>query len=136
MSELLGKREIIAKVREHFSQPGVEFGYDSVESSCVYRGDGDRTSSVRCAFGVIVPDKLYDPSFEGMVASDVMREDNRISDLFDGEIVSDIPALSDSNYSSTFIDALQELHDGAAVRGDSIAHFLRELDKFEQEQLG
>ena len=57
------------EIKEFFSRPDAELAKvrDAEEGGmkCVYRGNDDPSSPLRCAFGCLLPDELYDPSLEG-----------------------------------------------------------------------
>lgn len=65
--------------------------------SCLYRGPG----GLRCALGHVIPDGLYEESFEGKGAPAVVNE-------LGGRFVKHIE----------FLDALQTRHDGATSPAD------------------
>lgn len=83
---------------------------------CVYRGP----NGTKCAFGVLIPDDLYEKSFEGRGADFVMRE------------------LSEKGYSEFdglnegFVRSLQAAHDRSTQAQDfsaSVELLLRDLAK-------
>jgi hypothetical protein len=66
---MIEPNEAYKRIREHFSAPGAELavGWDeeASEDACFYRYNGDPTSPIRCAAGVLIPDDKYSPSLEG-----------------------------------------------------------------------
>jgi len=96
----MNKQEIYLKMREHFSKPNVKFGViarDTVTEDCVYRGNSDPTSPIRCIFGCILPDDKYDPGMEGKFADQVIDQYG-LKDMFPSdtwEFIADMQALHD-----------------------------------------
>ena len=64
---VLDNQAAYERVRAWFSEEGHEIARVKRDgmTECVYRGDGDPHSPVRCAFGVLIPDELYDSRMEG-----------------------------------------------------------------------
>lgn len=118
----LKEHEIIAHVREFFSRPGAEFAFETTEDDdsglCVYRGNQDPASPIRCAIGCILPDRLYRPEYEEKAA-------RVLWDVLTGERVISAEVTPD------FLTNLQQVHDDAATEEKSIAQFLSNLDEFE-----
>jgi hypothetical protein len=127
MSEPLTRADVIAKVRDHFTRPGAVLAWneDEEESTCVYRMDEDASSSVRCAMGVLIPDEAYSPKMEGHNA-DGVAEAYGLSGLFAPGVVVD-------GDGSSWINALQRVHDAHAKVGATMEDFLAALDSFERE---
>lgn len=112
-------QEAYDAILAHFEQDGAVFGwgdirriddngYVSVERDCVYRGNGDPKSPLRCAFGCLIPDDLYNPGMEGTTASGVLTVSGKYGDLkahFDG-------------LNLTFLDTIQGMHDRLAREGE------------------
>jgi hypothetical protein len=125
------QRAIIGKVREYFSRPDAvlayeaTFKYDEDSGQCVYRGNGDPASSVRCGIGSLVPDSEYDPEWEGEGVYGIWSDLHRILDL---DVHDESARLWLSN--------LQAKHDDKARAGDSVTSFLAALHVFEQETVG
>lgn len=59
-----------------FSRPYAERG-STTGGSCVYRGDEDPKSHVRCAIGCLMPDELYDSEFEAIGSIPAVMAENR-----------------------------------------------------------
>jgi hypothetical protein len=134
VSKLLTKADVIEKIVAHFSKPDAQFAaiYDDVEQKvmCVYRGNNDPESPVRCAMGVCIPDHLYDALMESKCASaviapinGVVRTRSAVGALFAPDV--DMPR---------FLDACQAAHDDfaeSALRegeaGDTVKDFLYKL---------
>lgn len=128
------KTDVINKVRKHFSQPDAEYGFligvdtseyaaslndGTIGDVCVYRGDHDASSPIRCAFGCLIPDELYDPEFDrGSFAADVCVSYPEIADLFADDV------------SYEWLNNLQRIHDTCARNNDPMEVFLAELDEF------
>lgn len=72
------KREALDRMLAHFSAPGAQLGLGTepggTATACIYRADGDASSTVRCSVGVLIPDEIYSPSMEGMDATGLARE--------------------------------------------------------------
>ena len=114
-------------IRAHFQMPGARLSKDS-NGDCFYRcpydisaetgNENDPRADEKCAFGVLIPDDIYDTlsetngiSLEGTSASEVAAQCSRLGyTLFD-------------DLSTDFIDAIQEAHDGSA----SVRDFLRRM---------
>ena len=95
------------KIVDHFSEPGAELANNEAgPTSCVYRGDYDAKSPIRCAFGVLIPDELYTPDFENTTAFN----------LFDNH--PQLTALFDDVGTRRFIVEAQRLHDDCISVGD------------------
>lgn len=136
MSEKLNKQEIIAKVREHFSQPGAQLAIRTNvdhnfpdEAQCVYRGGFDPTSPLRCAFGVLIPDEAYEPSMEGSRAQAVVDDNPHLKNLFESDV------YDGNEFFSTFLNRLQRVHDDIANAKGTVSGFLASLADFEDEEL-
>ncbi len=55
----VSQEQIFKALHDHFSQPDASLGL-SDGGSCVFRGDGNGSDRTRCAFGVFIPDAVYD----------------------------------------------------------------------------
>lgn len=128
------EREIIAKVREHFSRPDAQYGYDAESACCVYRLDNDPASPVRCAVGVLIPDEAYVPEIEScvaptLVASGVYTYEN--DEDKDGTLwrLGDLVELPGD--AGLFLRQLQIAHDDRARDGMPMSSFLAYLDAVE-----
>lgn len=111
----LTRADIIQRVREHFSKPDTVLAFDGAK--CIYRGENDPASPVRCFVGVIIPDEIYNPEFENEPAS-------LIFDVLAPLVATDV--------TPAWLDNLQAIHDDHAAGG---VHFhmedlLRDLDYF------
>lgn len=130
----MNKKEVITKVREHFSQPGVRYGRPEHEdpnvAMCMYRGNSDATSPIRCAFGVLIPDDLYSPDMEGTTSDGVLSHWPAVADLFDLDLRE-----QDTIYDPSFLSRLQQVHDDAARQVLPIDEFLINLDEFEHQEI-
>ena len=110
----------IAKIREHFSQPGAELGISyehDDDGTCLYREDGDPASPVRCGIGVLIPNDLYSNYIEGASAGDLLHEKWALSSVFGADITP------------IFLDRVQEIHDKIAKEGGTASNFLAALDQ-------
>lgn len=97
-------------IRAWFLDPTVPYGY--ANGACVYRGDEEATSPIRCAAGCLIPDKDYRPDWEGS-GSDKVIEALPVHFL---EVDAD------------FLDKAQCLHDSAAINGIPRERFIHDLD--------
>lgn len=67
------EQEAYEAQRAWFTRPDAELGWDAGAAEgddlgangCVYRGEGRRSSLVRCAVGCLIADEDYDSSLEG-----------------------------------------------------------------------
>lgn len=64
MAEYLTKQEIFDKVKKHLLEQG-EHAMEDLE--CRYRTAG----GLKCAVGCLIPDKIYNPSIEGLMVEDL-----------------------------------------------------------------
>ena len=114
-------QEAYEQIRAHFSKPDAVFAfseeeYDRAEGNgCVYRLGGNPKSPVRCAFGALIPDELYDPKFENVSAVELISG-RPFSVLFYG-------------VNRDFIGAAQDEHDLLAMQRATPETFVRALDK-------
>lgn len=126
------KKDVYEKVKAHFSRPGAVFGYDP--NGCVYRGEDDAHSQIRCAFGAILPDDRYHPGMENTIASTVIDGDWFISVNSWGEEPKPGYELTNlfenwDNGFAEFIDEIQQAHDTEAKSNNpSMKNFLLNLD--------
>ena len=67
--------DIVAKHLRHMSRQS--FGVYDGSKICLYHHEG-----LRCAFGVLIPDALYDPCFERQRVDGVLRSSTALGDLF------------------------------------------------------
>lgn len=124
LNPLLNPSDVVRIIHEHFSKPDAVFGFVSNNNDddyCVYRGNDDPSSPVRCAFGCVLPDDLYKPKMENKTASHVLGENGKISDLFNWNGFA----------WNEFLDVLQNIHDNNARAGSSISQFFDDLDEVE-----
>jgi hypothetical protein len=122
-------QEAYEKIRNHFLQPDAVFAVDPRsgiygKGSCIYRGDYDPHSPVRCAFGVLIPDHLYKLQMETKTAEAVLRDHDTLADaLKDGDQRYEINFVM-------FVDEAQSAHDTIATSEEpSIADFINTLDE-------
>ena len=54
------------------------------ETICVYRGDNDPKSPVRCAIGCVLPDELYTAGMEENSVTQVIGTYDAVAELFEG----------------------------------------------------
>ena len=100
MSELL--QEIFDKVRDHLLRQNAKaVKYTEGGGTCAYRG----SNGTKCAAGVLIPDDLYHPRFEG----------KNVGELIDSE-----PELAESlgwddERVATLVSDLQGVHDNSEV---------------------
>lgn len=99
-----------------FSRPDAVLGWDDVAQSCVYRGNGEANSPVRCAAGCLISDEKYDPEIEYMT---VLRL----------PVQRALGIENDSSGLVYFLKRVQQLHDqiANARRDDGPAYFVERL---------
>lgn len=95
-------------IREFFTRPGAELAADK-HGNCYYRHPED--SSRRCAVGCLIPDDLYDPTWEGVSAAVLFQQ-------LGGPDFATFEAQA-------FLDRAQIAHDGA----ETVEDFLVRLDQ-------
>lgn len=115
----LSKLEILQKVREHFVEQGA-LAWDDKAGICKYRTPNGQ----KCAVGALIPDELYNPSYEGKAVHTI----NTFARQKFGELLFD-PKIE------PFLTYLQDMHDRAAgaFREDparALSHFQGDLDHF------
>lgn len=100
---------VINKVREHFEETrqfAIEPTPDGcVTNRCLYRGDGDPKSEVRCAVGCLIPDELYELNrdWEGSAVSNELRDA-----LVEAGVI-------DETVTTRWLQTLQTIHDTLAI---------------------
>lgn len=65
-----------------------------IEEPCAYRGEGD----TKCAFGFLIPDDLYDPSMENVMASVVLDRFPAVQEHLEGvnhDLISKLQHIHD-----------------------------------------
>lgn len=120
-------QEAYETIRAHFSQPYAEFAVITDcagDPICKYRTDDGR----KCAFGVLMPDELYDPSFE-TCSADFLLNGGGKRNIGVGVFV-DAYDLADhfSGVNKSFILNAQYFHDTTATEGGTVEDFLYKLD--------
>jgi len=100
-------QEAYERMRVFFSRPNARIALTE-GGTCVYRGEDDPASPLRCAVGCLIPDDQYHYSFEGEAIYD--------------EIVAKVPAIQDVDID--FLLQAQESHDASA----SPIQFIGNLD--------
>ena len=113
----MNTQQAYENVRAYFTRPGAELATVAVEEGaleCVYRGDDDPASPLRCAAGSIIPDEEYRPEFEGKSALSIWQA---------------VPTFRDSEIDRHFLTAAQEAHDGSSY----VAQFVGLLDNLAAE---
>lgn len=134
----IARAEAVRRVREHFERPdaalsfdrerGEGNGDDKLQGMCMYRLGEFATSPVRCAFGVLIPDELYEPVMEGKDARSVTEEFPQLEGLFS----EDALGLAIGNPGTLFLVALQRVHDNVAADPQgTVEDFLAALKTFE-----
>jgi hypothetical protein len=117
------KQEIYERVRDHFSVPGTRMGYSNSAESCVYRGGNNPVSPVRCAFGVLIPDELYEPKMENTLVGQLLEQRADLRTALGLGITSDV---------IYFLGVVQDAHDGIAAdmpARNKRKRFLQRLDR-------
>ena len=106
--------EVIKAVKEYFSKPGAQLskGENGFGFNCFYRLNEDPCNSVRCAVGVLIPDDVYTPDWEGLPANEIY------DDLCDANVLG-------PNVHPMLLNELQAAHDDAT----DVADFLDRLNR-------
>jgi hypothetical protein len=87
------KQQIFDRAVEHLRQQRAQ-SIDPKTSVCLYRGpDG-----LKCAIGALIPDELYQPEMEGLLADEIVKRYPTLASLFS----PDSPSL---------LNSLQHMHD-------------------------
>lgn len=119
-------------IRNHFSQPDARYGWNEQNKECVYRTpDGAN----RCAFGVLLPDGLYDPCLEGTSVGSLLNaplygweclvEDGTKPRYYDIEKLRE--HFWDCNIK--FLEQAQIAHDECAEGHLPLSSFIERLDR-------
>lgn len=118
------KQEIVNEIFKWFTQPGAVLGSEPVSEdgmTCVYRGEGDPTSKVRCGIGCLIPDDVYDPTYEGSAVSHLVFEPTVIRH---DELIA---VIGDQNVG--FLCEIQNAHDDSTDVGE----FLTQLGEIARQ---
>lgn len=113
-------QEVYEKIREHFTAEDAVYGMNNDSMTCVYRGDYDPKSSVRCSVGVLLPDDEYDPH---------MDSPNGMSVNAYNMVGQALIKRWGTQLDFGFIGAVQVVHDDKAQTLAPIEHFVSRLDK-------
>lgn len=108
-------QEAYEQIRAWFSKPDAQLAWDTESGGCVYRGNSDPHSPLRCAVGCLIPDDKYKPSFEHCG----LRQPG--DDLDGGMVVANADLRR-------FLSAAQDVHDHYASLDATTEEFLVELD--------
>lgn len=116
----LSRQDVIDRVKEYFSRPGAVLAqFPDPEAArgkrCVYRGDNDPHSPVRCAVGCLIPDELYRSEMEDKTADAVLDSYPELTRRLFGTVTV-----------RSFLSAIQTRHDSA----DTVEEFLDSLRIF------
>ncbi len=100
----LDPQKAFNKVWKHFI---VDNGKPSKRGwmGCAYRDKNESTSKIRCSIGMLIPDKLYNRSFEAHTIGQLIKNQQKYGGI--------LPVLFDKQEVS-FWDGLQDCHDRAA----------------------
>ena len=90
-------------IHAYFSQPDAQLARGS-DGNCYYRSPLGR----RCAVGCLIPDEIYEDSFETQSFVSLWVHNKEIRNLFPGD---------QSSRLFNFLVEAQNLHDGDIVRG-------------------
>jgi len=110
----MNTQQVYEKIRAHFTHPGEELATETGRG-CVYRGDYDAHSPVRCAVGVLIPDEVYEPEME-------------VDTARDGGVRK---VLEQQGIDIKFAHKCQLAHDNST----SVEHFIERLDDLAREEL-
>jgi hypothetical protein len=114
------EREILERVANHFSQPGVKTGWDSVRRMCVYKsGDGGL-----CAIGCLVSPE-WAKKVANVAISDLTKE--RPFDSFFDCRLSMGAMLSTSKIDKAWVKVLDSLYAEIGTRNHAFLEHLQEL---------
>ena len=106
-------QEAHEQIKAFFSAPGASLSVDA-DSQCYYRHPDN--SAVRCAVGCLIPDDLYDQSFEGDAVSAIIAASEPIAQLFGGisNFLSDVQIAHDESEDvAAFLDRLEGMVEAA-----------------------
>ena len=96
------------EIRAYFSKPDAKFGFDTEAGVCQYRAfDHDTGGYRKCAVGVLIPDKLYDDSFED--------GDTGPRELVDHGIINGLMTPDEAEALTQFLVEAQVQHDSHAI---------------------
>lgn len=102
----MSKQEIFTRVAVHLLRQGQKSLMDSWPSGrCAYRG----RNRTRCAVGVLIPDAIYKPAFEGVKVLDSLVAEALVC-------AGVLPSIGGSEELSLLAD-LQYIHDVTEVEG-------------------
>lgn len=108
----LTNQEAYEQIRSFFSKPDAKYGHAGIDG-CVYRGP----NNVRCAVGCIIPDELYDESFE--ILGGVLHLSGEKAEALLAYLPEDLG----------FLVEVQSLHDNLAWDKAPMDIFIEKLDK-------
>lgn len=117
----------LVKAREWFARKGAQFGYK--DGYCVYRGDNDPESEIRCGIGCLLPNEAYHRGLENRGITAILAVPRDASEgmrLPDSTVVPwAIFDAIDAEFGvedRDFWANLQRLHDDHAGRVSELEH--------------
>jgi len=118
ISKMNSKTKLIqnlSKIRDHFSQPGVKYGYDYHLQECRYRAIGKNETHHSCAIGCLIPDERYHPRIEEDFFIDVIK---LYPDIFgpSGDVAISI------------YQKVQQIHDDHAQKNFPVSRFVDRIN--------
>jgi len=108
-------QEAYDQIQAFFSATGASLSMDA-NSQCYYRHPDN--SAVRCAVGCLIPDNLYDQSFEGDAVGAIIADSDPIAQLFGGIVafLGDVQIAHDESKDVVaFLDRLESVADDHGV---------------------
>lgn len=121
----ISEEAIFAAIRKHFDQLDATLGLNET-GSCKFRADGTGSDKNRCAFGVLIPDAVYDRA-----AAEVDPEARDVDAWISSE-----PELGFLAPHTNLLKSIQSVHDGARNQAKygltDVQYFLVKLQGLEE----
>jgi hypothetical protein len=132
------EREILERVMNHFSQPGVKTGWDSTKRVCVYKTEDGGMCAIGClvspewadnvakvSISDLTKDRLFDNFFNCRLSMEAMFEKSQYDNAWVGVLNSLYEEVGTKNHK--FLLYLQELHDEWLCKGGSTQDLVRDI---------
>lgn len=101
-------QEIFNQVATHLLTQKEKAMHDSDENMCAYRAE----DGLKCAFGGVLPDKMYDPMMEGTRADGVFDGWPKVAEYFgegNRQLVQELQNVHDDNQPDEWRECLQDV---------------------------